>query len=529
MTWFDVRVQRIPGAGRIAGGCFGLSIGLVAGVAAAGDSAAVPGLGPATWYPPWDAGLHPDSGLVTLLLVVAYLSGAATVGFGLLALHRGARLNPRLLVVAALGAVVLLGVLPPLGSADHLSYAAYGRIAAAGDNPYVVDPGRWHGGTDPVAGAIAPPWQHTRSVYGPVTTAAQAAVAALGHGSLRLTIWFWQVLAAAAFLGTGFILDRLVGSDPRARTRAAVLWTLNPLLLSQLVLGGHADVLAVFFALAAIALVARRPLPAGMLLGAAIGSKVTFGLFALALLWGLRRLPPPVLARRLGLGLLGALLVLVPAQLWSGPHTYDQLHQASRMVSLATPWRPLVDQLDPVFGSVVRTVVGPLALACGVALAIVLARRLLTIPTGLDQAGSPVGGKLGGGRSVVEKQVIADAARAALLIAAAWVLTTPYALPWYDAMIWAPLALVAATGLDLALLSRLTVLALAYVPGRVVGMSATVERLTLDFRRDVAPWLNLAVLIAVIVWARKESAGPRSTRRCRPTRRPEVREPERSP
>ena len=77
----------------------------------------------------------------------------------------------------------------------------------------------------------------------------------------------------------------------------------------------------------------------------------------------------------------------------------------------------------------------------------------------------------------------------------------------------------------MALLARLTVLSLAYVPGRVVGMSATVERFTLDFRRDVAPWLNLAVLVAVIVLAARR----RSPRPPADDRRPEAPVPGRSP
>jgi len=43
------------------------------------------------------------------------------------------------------------------------------------------------------------------------------------------------------------------------------------------------------------------------------------------------------------------------------------------------------------------------------------------------------------------------------------------------------------------------VVALAYVPGRVVGMSARVEELTLMWRRDVAPLAALAVWV-VLVW-----------------------------
>src|SRR5262249_39046232 len=141
--------------------------------------------------------------------------------------------RPRTVVVGAAGALLVLSALPPTGSADHLSYLAYGRIAAAGDDPYVVDPLTWHDGQDPVAGAAQPPYRHARSVYGPVATAAQAAVAYVGHGSLRLTVWLWQLLIAGAFGVTGWLLDRLTRGDPQARARTAVLWTLNPILLGQ--------------------------------------------------------------------------------------------------------------------------------------------------------------------------------------------------------------------------------------------------------------------------------------------------------
>lgn len=486
-------------SGRLAAAAGGTAVLLLAAVAAAGESAAVPGLGAATGHPPWDAGLAPGSGLVTGLLALACLLGATAVGLGLLALHRGVVVPVRPALVAALGAVLLLTAVPPLGSADHLSYAAYGRIAAAGDDPYVVDPIEWRGGTDPVAGAVQPPWEHARSVYGPVATAAQAGAAVLGGGSLRLTVWLWQLLCGAAFLATALVLDRLTRRDPRARSRALVLWTLNPLLLGQLVLGAHVDALAVAAAVGAIALAARRPLLAGALLGAAVGTKAPFALFGLAILWGLRDRPRPELLRGVGWGLLGAALVLVPAHLWSGPHTYEGLRRASRMVSLATPWRPLVDWLDPVLGPVVRTAVGPVAVALAAALAVLLARRLRAAPTGVAPDA--------GGRTVT-----ADSARAAVLLAVAWVLTTPYVLPWYDAMVWGPLALVAggrAAGvLDLALLGRLGVLVLAYVPGRVVGMSAAVEDLTLGFRREVAPWLLLAVLVAVVSWTIRRPRPP---------------------
>jgi hypothetical protein len=191
----------------------------------------------------------------------------------------------------------------------------------------------------------------------------------------------------------------------------------------------------------------------------------------------------------------GAALVLVPAHLWSGPHTYDQLGQAARFISFAVPWRLVADWLDPVFGATpVRRVVGPVALAVAVAAAVFLARVLRELP------------------SVPNDPAVASSARAMLVMSMAWVLTAPYALPWYDAMVWAPLALAGASVLDGALTARLSVLVLAYIPGRVVGMTPRVEQVTLGFRRDVAPWLLLAVLLVIVVRlagrARPRPGGP---------------------
>jgi hypothetical protein len=85
-------------------------------------------------------------------------------------------------------------------------------------------------------------------------------------------------------------------------------------------------------------------------------------------------------------------------------------------------------------------------------------------------------------------------------LAAGWMLTAPYALPWYAAIVWAPLALVPATFLDRALLAQLAVLAVAYVPGLVSGLDPAVQTVTLGLRRYVAPLLLAAVVVAVMRW-----------------------------
>ena len=248
--------------------------------------------------------------------------------------------------------------------------------------------------------------------------------------------------------------------------------------------GVAVDLLEIEFASGALALASRRPALAGLLIGAAVGRKITFGLFALAILWGLRERPLPELVRHVGVMTLAGLAVLVPAHLWTGAHTYDRLEAAGSQVSLATPWRLVTNELDPVFGSVVRDVVGLTALGLGAVLAVLLLRQVRRRPTGL----------------AADEGETASMARAAVALTVGWLLLTPYSLPWYDSMVWAPLALLAPSLLDGALLARLFVLVLADVPGRVVGMSAQVEDITLGFRKSVAPWLELAVIVLVVAW-----------------------------
>jgi hypothetical protein len=469
-----------------------LCVVLVAGTAALGPSAAVPPVGPATLTPPWNLSLHPSSELVTGLLWAAAALGALAVVLGLRAVRAGASPAPRKAAAAAVAAVALLIVVPPLGSADHLSYAAYGRMAAQGADPYAVPPDQWRGGTDPVAGGVQPPWQNTPSIYGPVGTGVMAAASIAAGPSLRRTVWFWQLGCGAAFLVVGLLLHRAARGDSALQGRAAVLWTLNPLLLWQLVLGAHVDVVAAALAVGGLVAGARRPVPAGVLLGAAIGTKAPYALFALGPLWDLRTVPRGAAVRAVLLGLLGAFAVLVPGFLLAGPHVLDQLGTASRYVSIATPWRAISNAVDLVAGQgALRPYVTPLAFALGLALGVLLLRRrLLPVACSVPGAAEPGAGP----------RVPPEVAAVTTAFAAGWMLTAPYALPWYAALVWAPLAMVPATYLDRALLAQLAVLTVAYVPGLVTGLSPGVEAVTLGLRRYLAPLLLAAVVVTVLGW-----------------------------
>ena len=152
------------------------------------------------------------------------------------------------------------------GSTDSISYAASGRTAVIGHSPYVMTPlalarSGYRVGRQIPFGEIPSSWTTTVSVYGPVATGAEWVAAELGGTSLaQITFWL-KLLEALSFCAVIWILDRLLRpiQDEAMRLRAHLLWSVNPLLLWEIVAGGHIDGLAVVFGLLGIVALRARP------------------------------------------------------------------------------------------------------------------------------------------------------------------------------------------------------------------------------------------------------------------------------
>jgi hypothetical protein len=193
--------------------------------------------------------------------------------------------SPRKVFWTAAGAVAVLVNITPVGSGDVASYAAYGRIAALGHNPYTFTPNLLPGGShNPYTEIVGVKWQSTPSVYGPVATWTHLLAALVGGERAWLTIWVLMIMMGASFLATGYVLLR-TAEDP---VRATLLWVANPLLIFELVIGGHLDAFLSLFAIAAIVMSRRctRPwhdLTVGLLVGIAGGIKITAAFVALAI------------------------------------------------------------------------------------------------------------------------------------------------------------------------------------------------------------------------------------------------------
>ena len=424
-------------------------------ISAAGPSVSVPAMRRAAG-PPWWHALHLTATFVTVSLWAAMALGCAGVIAGLVAVARGARPPVRPIIAAAFLAVAVLTVLPPAGSTDSISYAAGGRTAVIGHSPYVMTPLQLARTGDPVGrqipfSEIPSSWANAVSVYGPAATAAEWGAAELGGTSLaRITFWL-KLEEAIAFGAVILALDRLLRSDPEMRLRAHLLWSVNPLLLWEIVAGGHIDGLAVVFGLLGIAaLRARTPqgesgprgegraqaeIPvggavlAGLLIGVAADTKVEYALFGLAVAWACRRSLKAFTAAAAGFG-----VAVIPAYLAAGTPAIKVLVTRGGGVTWDTMyqlfWRPVLGYTQFSVSSSPRH----LELIAYLLFAAVALLALMRLPD--RTPGLP-------------------AVAPALALSLAWLFVTAFQRPWYDVMAISLLALYSASRLDWLVLIRL--------------------------------------------------------------------------
>ncbi|MCU1677486.1 MAG: glycosyltransferase family 39 protein, partial [Frankiales bacterium] len=452
----------VPGARRAAAlltasvATFGLS-------AALGPSSAEPSLPASGQWPPYSMDVGPSELTVTVLLAVGLVVGALGLHAAWRAVDRGWRPSPRRLLAASLLATAALCLVPTIGSSDIVSYATYGRMAATGHDPYSTTPEMLARAGDPIAVNVQG-WLTASSVYGPLATAEQSLASHIGGRSLRTTVVMLTVFNALGYALTTILLYAGCRTEARRR-RAMLLWGANPLLLFELVSAGHVDAWATMFAVAAVLALRRGPLLgpllAGALVGAAIDVKLSMGVVALGLVVALWRRWGALAAAALG-----CVAVVVPAYVAAGRHVLDQAGAASTFVVHASVWQPIALLMG---GTGWRRVVTSLAWIAVAALAVVLLRRQRAF-------------------AAREPDIARRAASAIAAVLTAYLLLSAYVLPWYDAPLWAMLALLPATAVDRVLLVHTGVLAVAYLPGNSVALTSRAVRVgQFVVQRIVAP------------------------------------------
>ncbi len=510
-----------PAAGRAGLAAVAASVAATVTVAVAGPSVMEPALPGRAGQPPWSLGAHPSAYLAAGLAAAGLAAGAAGLVLVLRAIRGGWWVPPRAVLAGGLLAAAALTLVPPFGSSDQLSYAAYGRMLVTGHDPYTTAPAQLAALGDPVARAVQD-WPGAGSVYGPLATGVQALASLAAGTSVRLTVFLLGLANLAAFAGTALLLHHMTRGDRARQLSAAVMWAGNPLLLQVLVAGGHVDGQAVVFAVAAVAVMfgprraGRRAVAvpraglAGVLAGLGFAVKATDALVGLALAVALvidvrpawRRLVPPLAALAAGFAATAGAAAGI-----GGSAMLRQLSRECEMVSIGSPWRVIRSVIHlALVGPAATGVVQAGAAALAAALAVLLIRGLPGVLAGpAPQAGADTRARRGAG--VVFALILA------------WLLAWPYVLPWYDAPAWALLPLVpaGAEGLSWALIARTAALGLGYLPARQadVTMPGGLSWLQPVVRHGLTP----AVLAVVTGWLAVLMA--RSARSSRPQAQPD--------
>jgi hypothetical protein len=331
---------------------------------------------------------------------------------------RGWRPDPWRVFWSAAAVIAVLMNITPVGSSDVASYAAYGRIAALGHDPYVYLPADLPGGLhNPYTALVGIQWPRTPSVYGPVATWMHLAAALAGGSRPWLTIWVLMITTAIGYLAAGYLLLRSAVNP----VRAGLLWAANPLLIYLFVMSGHLDTFVALAGIAAI-LISRRgatvrhDLAVGLVIGLAGGIKINAAFVGLGIAVPLIR--ERAWVRLLRTGTVAAAVTFGLYYFSYGLTALKPLPEASTWVIAPSFWR-LVQMTCHHFHlaspSATSALIGVLWPPLLLALAWYLYNRLSPdVPVVL-------------------------AATCALTFA--WVLVAPWSLPWYTAIAWVTLAL----------------------------------------------------------------------------------------
>jgi hypothetical protein len=505
----------------------GLSVVLTFAVAVLGPSLVEPALPGAPGQPPWSFSVHPSPYLVVALSIAAIAAGTGGLGLSMRAARLGWTLSPRVLLTLGILAAAALALVPPFGSSDHLSYAAYGRIAALGHDPYTMTPAALARLGDPVGRAVRQ-FQSSPSVYGALATAGQALASRIGGTSVRLTVFALSVLNVVAFAVTGLLLHWLARGDRPGQVRAALLWTANPLLLLVLVAGEHVDSQALVFVIAALAAFsfcslagpgwARTVLPAagaGALVGLGFAVKISMVLAgaglatACWLAWTLRNQRDPLRAKpeRARLlaaagGLAAGFAVVAAAALGAwGLGSLGPSLKAGSMTSFASPWRAVRALVGLGLGSAAaEDTVKAAAIAVAAVLLVLLLRHIAGHPIRSGRALlAPGGSHQPSGLAAATPVPLRDlAVMCAAAFAIAWLFAWPYVLPWYDSLAWPLLALVAWSELDWLLLARTSALALGYLAATGTALPGGLAWLQTAVREGLTPVVLLVCVVLLI-------------------------------
>jgi|tagenome__1003787_1003787.scaffolds.fasta_scaffold20990052_7 putative flippase GtrA len=211
---------------------------------------------PHWWGPwPWRTDGTRDGYVVAGIVLLGALCALWTWLAAAVLCNRG-RPRARGVVAVAAACAVPLAVGGPVGSLDVQSYAAIGRLAGIGLDPYRAPTGLLG---DRFSAAVDPLWRWTPTPYGPLqVTLFRWLVAAAGAEHVGVAVLLIRATAVLGLVAAVALAARAAGTS--GRVPILVVTALNPVVLVHIVSGAHLDVLIGLLALIVVTTTRRdRP------------------------------------------------------------------------------------------------------------------------------------------------------------------------------------------------------------------------------------------------------------------------------
>ena len=420
------------------------------------------------------------------LLTLAFVAFAVALVVG--RWRRALRMRTVVVVTVAL---LVVGVARwPRDSTDIWSYAAYGRMVSEyGASPYRHVPVEFS--NDHAIRRVKPTWQNTSSVYGPLWNGISAGVVSVTDTHSQSTRMWFQTLAALSV----FLAVLLIGRRTRSPAAAALIG-LNPLIIYDVVNGGHNDAIVGLALLVGVLLASRERFALAALaiaLGALVKLVALLGLLAL-IVWILRKrgVRPAAIATGVGGG-----VVAIGYALSGGLDALTPLRDARLQMSRNSIWL-LTDSEG-------RTNLFGLGRFHEFSHDFLQSAATLSAITVVVLAAVLVAGRL---RDNTPTLVVGCAL-------VAYLLAGTYVLPWYAAWVLPVLVLEWRSGLTRLVLALSALYLIAYQYRQGVPESLTYKAL---FASNVAlVFFEVATIVALVIMVvrqrrpereRAEAAGP---------------------
>ncbi|MGF1597687.1 MAG: polyprenol phosphomannose-dependent alpha 1,6 mannosyltransferase MptB [Acidimicrobiales bacterium] len=349
-------------------GALGFVASLAVTVGGALSGAAAPGAAGRLWSVP-TVPVRPVMALVPALCL--FYGGLIVLVRSWLLLRRhqlthGLALGALIAIVTVWSLPLLVG--PPLGSRDVYAYAAQGRMAEQGLDPYEQGPASL-GENDPVLAPVDPLYRDAPVVYGPVFVSLSAAIARMTGDGVVAAVLAYRFAAVVGLVVTAVAVHDLARSMGRDPIDALVLAVANPLVLLHLVSGAHNEAIMLAFLVSGVAIGRRsrlrHPAIALCAMAAAIKLPAIVAVAFVAWPWVMEANRFRDRAGRAVLTGAEALLVIA---------------LAGRLTGWGWGWVDAISSTDPVdaYLSLTRVAGGGVSLATGLDLASVLAVARLT-------------------------------------------------------------------------------------------------------------------------------------------------------